>query len=188
MQAHPDAQWMIRTAQNKIQGPYSIDEIRGFIQSGKLTTLDEVCPSGSYWFFLHEAGEVKNLLGVDPPKPLHDADDDVTETEVSTQGQPSTKPKPGTESLADNEEEETTGVVPQSKPRASTLEKTPYHESAASDALEQALQRSQSIDQTGPRWVGKVEALSFWKGFTVFLSILGVVIFLSILRMIKHPH
>ena len=187
-----DTQWMIRTAQNRINGPYSIEEIRTFIKDGNLTTLDEVCPSEGFWFFLHEAVEVEKLLGVSPPVPLHGAEDEVTQTEVVASGTATaTKGRPS-ESLTDSDDVDTGVFVQGGIRRSSTGDhiapnKTPYPESSASASLEQALNRTRDNDP-GISWLQRVELVSFWKILTVFITGLGMVVFLAILRLIRHTH
>lgn len=60
--------WLVRTSLNVIAGPYHKEEICQLIENGKLGPYDEVCESGSYWFFIHEREEVqKRLKNIDLP-------------------------------------------------------------------------------------------------------------------------
>lgn len=73
-------QWLIRTADNWIAGPYPKEQVRKMVLEGKLTLQDEVCPANSYWLFLHEYAEVQKALGIQIPKAA--SADDITETQV----------------------------------------------------------------------------------------------------------
>lgn len=176
---HRPDQWLVRTAQNLVHGPYQKTEICDFIQSGKLTTLDEVCQASHYWFFLHEVFEVRGQLGVNPPLPARNPEDEVTETEVRT----STKIEAAHPSLSDPAESE---ITPTPRP---VMEKH-HQESEASLALRTAIQRTEKLDDASPNavpWISKWENFSFWKVLTMFLVAVAVVLFLSILRLIRHP-
>lgn len=60
--------WMVRKTTNELLGPMTVEEIREWIQSGKLDGEDELCSTGDYWFFVHEGEEVKARLGVEVPQ------------------------------------------------------------------------------------------------------------------------
>jgi hypothetical protein len=79
-------EWLVRTAQNQITGPFSKDVVCKMIQEGKLGIEDEVCPANGYWIYLYEREEVKRQLGIEAPKaPLVRSDEEVTETETATE-------------------------------------------------------------------------------------------------------
>src|SRR5689334_9666342 len=73
-------QWLIRTAQNWIAGPYPQERVRQMILEGKLTLQDEVCLANHYWIHLHEREEVKEQLGVEVPRVGFRSKDEVTAT------------------------------------------------------------------------------------------------------------
>ena len=190
-------QWLVRTSQNLIHGPYSKQEICQFIQGAKLTTLDEVCSSSGYWFFLHEIAEVKSQLGVNPPVPAHHPDDEVTETEVIRASNHLT-------SLADSDDPkdtqpvETTGttimgsaeVGSQMRSAVTAHSAAPAvgaeREKEAAAAVHRAFRRSQEReDGDSPTWIKKFETLSFWKTVTIFLVIVTAALFFSIMRLIR---
>jgi hypothetical protein len=86
-------EWLVRTAQNIIVGPYSKDEVCRLIEDGTLGLYDEVCPANGYWFYLHERNEVLERLGIeisqlqsqaDESEEKHEEDnkDEITETET----------------------------------------------------------------------------------------------------------
>jgi hypothetical protein len=79
----PD-EWLIRTADNQISGPFSRQQIMSMIQSAELTLEDEICGAGNYWIYLHENQEVKAQLGIDVPKTLYKNPQEATLTETET--------------------------------------------------------------------------------------------------------
>jgi hypothetical protein len=74
------AQWLIRTAENVIAGPYEREQVCQLIRDGELNYQDEVCQSNGYWIYLHERDEVLRQLGVEVPKPAAPQGEEVTET------------------------------------------------------------------------------------------------------------
>lgn len=75
-------EWLIRKTDNTILGPYSVDQIRLFIQDKRLHANDEVCPGDGYWFSLIEREEVLRNLGIESPKLLTSEDDEDTQTDT----------------------------------------------------------------------------------------------------------
>ena len=63
-------QWLVRTVDNWITGPFPKEQIQEMILDRRLTSQDEVCSAHGYWISIHEVGEVKQQLGVDVPRPL----------------------------------------------------------------------------------------------------------------------
>ncbi len=79
-------QWLIRTAQNWIAGPYTCEQIRQMISENKLTLQDEVCVANGYWFSIHERDEVFKYLKIEPPRQNTEGmEDEVTETQTDVQ-------------------------------------------------------------------------------------------------------
>lgn len=76
-------QWLIRTSDNWIAGPYPEAQIRQMILNGELTYQDEICSANHYWIYLYEREEVMKQLGIEVPIQGAGAkkDDEVTETE-----------------------------------------------------------------------------------------------------------
>lgn len=79
-------EWLTRTAQNTLAGPFTKQEIIQKVMSGQLALQDEVCRANEYWFYLHEAEEVAKYLGIQVPRPKVEKDAERTNTE--TQGPP----------------------------------------------------------------------------------------------------
>ena len=77
-------QWLVRTSQNVIAGPYPREQILQMIKDRHLRPQDEVCPGNSYWFFLHEAEEVIRFLGAEAIPQTHVEGEEVTETQTQT--------------------------------------------------------------------------------------------------------
>jgi hypothetical protein len=76
-------QWLIRTAQNWIAGPYKADQVRQMILDRKLTLQDEVCSANGYWVYLHEREEILQQLGIEVPPPGGpSSDEEITETQT----------------------------------------------------------------------------------------------------------
>lgn len=82
----PD-EWLVRTTQNVIAGPYTQAQVLALIQDRKLGHHDEVCPASGYWFCLHEQEEVKKLLGIElPPEKSESTGEEITETQTDVDG------------------------------------------------------------------------------------------------------
>lgn len=191
---HPDQspdQWMVRTPQNVLNGPYTQAEIVSLIREGKLSTLDEVCQGNRYWFFLHEAAEVVNQLGTQPPQPPPSPEDEITETEIRTPTGGSSKTKSLTkelnvpaQQLMDYEEEDTGAHLKNGPKRTPETDAT-----EAAQALQRAMQSNRHLeDYSRTDFLKKIEGTSFWKGFTIFLTIVFVVLLISVFRLIQNPH
>lgn len=59
--------WLVRTATNRLTGPMSKDQVIRFVLEGKIGLQDEICFGNGYWFYLHEASELKEQLGIEVP-------------------------------------------------------------------------------------------------------------------------
>lgn len=74
-------QWLVRTTENQILGPYSRDQVCKLITEGELTLDDEVCGANHYWFYLHERDEVAGQLGIEVPQSMYElATEEPTES------------------------------------------------------------------------------------------------------------
>jgi hypothetical protein len=58
-----ESYWLVRTKELFLSRPLTQTDLVKKIEKGDLTPLDEVCPSGGYWFGLHEVEEVRQHLG-----------------------------------------------------------------------------------------------------------------------------
>lgn len=71
-----------------VLGPYVTDQVQDMLRQGLLDADDELCPENSYWFALHEAGEVKRFLGIgrlEFPSPAGDEESTQPDLEVDAQ-------------------------------------------------------------------------------------------------------
>ena len=79
-------EWLTRTANNQILGPFAQSEICHKIERGDLKLQDEVCSANGYWFYLHEAEEVKAQLGIQVPRLRNQgAYDEITQTQTEVE-------------------------------------------------------------------------------------------------------
>jgi hypothetical protein len=85
--------FLIRTKENRISGPFPKDVILERMQSGELREMDEVCPASGYWIYLHERDESMRMLGVALARSedFHEESTE-TDTETVTATQPMTAP------------------------------------------------------------------------------------------------
>lgn len=86
-------QWLVRTHENKISGPFTADEVKARVLSRALALQDELCSSDGYWFFLHEAEELQTQLGVQYPPRAKDREATDTETQTETSGKGTSLPE-----------------------------------------------------------------------------------------------
>ena len=54
--------WLIRHPDLRFERPVTETDLIRLIESGKLGPRDEICKSGSYWFHLQDAQEVRKFL------------------------------------------------------------------------------------------------------------------------------
>ncbi len=75
--------FLIRTKENRISGPFPKEVILERMQSGELREMDEVCPASGYWIYLHERDESIRMLGVALAR-TEDFHEESTETDTET--------------------------------------------------------------------------------------------------------
>ncbi len=73
------SEWLVRTAENLIAGPYTSQQVREFIAEEKINRHDEICPANGYWIYLHEGDELWDQLNIRLPRGGDDAE--ITQTE-----------------------------------------------------------------------------------------------------------
>lgn len=78
-------QWMVRTAQNEVRGPYTREAVVQQIQRGELGPDDEVCQANHYWIYLDEREEVQKQLGIEAPRRDGGRDSMETQSDMRTQ-------------------------------------------------------------------------------------------------------
>lgn len=73
------SEWLVRTAENQIAGPYTAQQVREFIAEEKINRHDEICQANAYWIYLHEGDELWDQLNVRLPRGGEDSE--ITQTE-----------------------------------------------------------------------------------------------------------
>ncbi len=58
-----EPKWMVRTSDNVLAGPYSLEDIKQLAEDRSLLKDDELCHANQYWFYLHDQEEVRTQLG-----------------------------------------------------------------------------------------------------------------------------
>jgi hypothetical protein len=173
-------QWLVRTANNWIAGPYSVDQVCQMVRDGKLVLQDEICLANKYWVYLHEREEVKQLLGIEVPKAHPGSDDEVTETEMVMEDGPTDPgiPMPAEESLTENTAVIHTAALKGLKSNSSSPPKKSTHSKAHSGSQHRSTRSSASsgVGVSNHRLVassqsfhqveimGQMEKPSFWRG------------------------
>jgi hypothetical protein len=155
-------QWLIRTSENWIAGPYSKEQVCQMILDGKLGLQDEVCVSDGFWIYIHEREEVKQFLGIEVPKSkLASDDEEVTQTQSNLEEDDITDP--------DVTQVRTTRPISSSK----VLGKSPGKPLEASVPLRRESRSNPQIEIKGHD-----EKSSLWRGIAwVFVFGSGVLIF-----------
>lgn len=162
--------WLIRTSKNWIVGPYSKTHLCQMILEGKLAPQDEICPGNGYWVFLHERGEIKQLLGIEPPRtprasdlPFSD-DDEITETQ-NLYPEEATDPDLRT---FDSIPEQTAMIsVKKTPPKKAPTKKTPPP--------------LQSVEtKSTPQ-----EPTALWRGLAFVLMVIGILLIYSATHLLK---
>jgi hypothetical protein len=114
-------EWLIRTEDNWIAGPYPAQQICEMILEGRLGVQDEVCAANHYWVYLHEANEIRAQLGVELPRVVESSAEEVTETETAILHEepvPETSPTPSPDEVRSTRVD----LSAISQPRAPTME------------------------------------------------------------------
>lgn len=68
--AHSSNLWLVRTAENWIEGPHPASKVCQMILAGQLKAEDEVCLASGFWIFLSEREEIQRHLGVQVPEQI----------------------------------------------------------------------------------------------------------------------
>lgn len=169
-------QWLVRTAENVIAGPYTRDQIKQLIREARLRSQDEVCQANDFWMELGEHERVSKVFGTEVLRWMAEADEEDTQTETETATQ-KLKEKTKSELLKRATAQEPTGVFttepfdrlpPRKKETRSTSTFPPSHALAAlpENEKEQQVQSMLRIAIlvgvmllvifVGMNWLGKV--------------------------------
>ncbi len=135
-------QWLVRTAQNWIAGPYTRAQVCDLVKQGKLSLQDEVCTANGYWFYLHEREEVLGQLGIEVPRQKKArSDDEITETQTEVLEEDTAPGEKELPELADEayDQTEQTAMIHNRAFRRSQAESI---QKAAGPSISQALQQA----------------------------------------------
>ncbi len=80
-------QWLIRTAENWIAGPYTKEQVCKMVEDRQLGQEDEVCSANGYWIYSNELNEVREQLGIQVPRKVSQHDED-TQTSILNDEEP----------------------------------------------------------------------------------------------------
>lgn len=78
------SEWLVRTSDNIIAGPFTKDQIKSLIMEGKLSHQDEVCEANHYWFTLHDQDEVLEQLDIEISLIEPGSEEENTQTDTYT--------------------------------------------------------------------------------------------------------
>jgi hypothetical protein len=157
-------QWLVRTQQNVIMGPYSREEVREMIQEGSLGLQDEVCQANHYWIYLHEREELIKQLGMEPPA-YQVSDEDVTLTQTETETQLAVTAQEFKD-FTDAPEE--TGV---------------FTRSSAQSGRPQIPLNIPKLEKVFV--IGQLEKVSFWRGVAWALVVLTVILAAVVIALLR---
>jgi hypothetical protein len=155
----PD-EWLIRTHDNQIYGPYTGEVIKNLILDGSLKIEDEVSPANGYWIYLREKEELMKWLEVEVPLDRRGVRNEETDTTLLREKTPTPAPRMeierrATATLGD----ETRAEVPQSEaikrfqPVASRVRKLSPEESSAQVLHVQAVRTETSVAFKAAIWI-----------------------------------
>lgn len=196
-------QWLVRTAQNLVAGPYTKEQVCQLVLQGQLSQDDDICPANGYWIPLHDRDDVFKHLGIHVPSLPGDPDEEITETQSMT-GTIRVDPEAGPDSTQEHEDDsflpeladfstEDTGVfsvemLKERRVRSDLLLCSPavseggLPESIASPPsadLERARQRPKILV------LSSIEKPSIWRGFAWVLILVGAVIAYAVVRLLR---
>jgi hypothetical protein len=203
----PAGQWLIRTADNLVAGPYSRDQVCQLIRDGQLGLQDEVCPANGYWIFLHEREEVKKFLAIEVPKAAGaGGDEEDTETEIAKSDRTDpgvARPAPVAARSAEEgvplpelapqptvtQEEQTAMLSNAALKRFQPKKAAPQKAASPQLKLQRPTAGGVAVAQRSPLPgippLSQVERPSFWKGFA-WLLVAGVALVIyAVLRIIR---
>ena len=123
-------QWLIRTADNWIAGPYTKQQVCEMIRDQKLSAEDEVCPSNGFWFYLSERQEVVKQLGADVGLGPSATVDEVTATGIEDEETDPELKRPG--HVPQQKAQPKSAPSPRSVPQRMSIPATPVVKGEAS--------------------------------------------------------
>lgn len=185
-------QWLVRTANNIIAGPYSREQVVRLIQDGKLGLQDEVCQANHYWIMLHEHQEVLDQLGIHLPRAPRGEDDEVTETQ--TEAIPAGAPAGAS---AQDDISPTPQAPADYEGGTAVLSRGSFRESksAAGSAVTHGAHRSTgapfspgAVTGMGRSHEVHIERPAIWRSFAWLLIVAACLLVVVVLRLLRAPH
>lgn len=178
MNARSD-QWLIRTKENLIAGPYTTEQVRKLVREGQLSNLDELCQANQYWFQLQERDELKKFLGIETPQKnkIDISEEEITETETATLTADVTPPPP-----SDDIPE-----LPQLPPDDDQTRALPSH-TYRKQRIESRRSGTTSVAKrisVSPQLPARLEGISWLRNITWLLIGLAALILYGVLKLIR---
>lgn len=102
-------QWMVRTENNELLGPFSKEEVQKMVTSRQISIESEVCESLGFWFPLSFQELLLERLGVEYPKNDGNSDEALQKTKMLTYEEQEAPTHPGLD--PDSPEVLSTGVI-----------------------------------------------------------------------------
>ncbi len=187
--------WLVRTAKNRISGPYEKQELCRRLEEGQWNLEDEVCPSNGYWIFLHEAEEIRQQLGVELPLRLMPSEEEITETQTETQTETASLVSGGASRLQEGRASEGMALdlsadappVTEDTAQLSNRALREFHSKKKSQAPN-SLQSSFSAEETEAdpsRWKKGIERSLYWYLLVWLLVFAMGLIIVTVLRLLR---
>jgi hypothetical protein len=170
-------QWLVRTASNRIDGPFPREQVIEMIRDGKLGLQDEICQANQYWIYLHEHQEVQRQLGIQMPRnarnPGERGEEEITETQTETETDVATPVASDSPVVLPVLEDYAGGT---------TISRKPISQRPKLDA---APRMSVSVAGTSvPRT--PLERSSVWRVVAWIMALAALAIVISVLRLLKN--
>lgn len=172
-------QWLVRTAGNRIEGPFTREQVIGLIRDRKLGLQDEICQANQYWIFLHEHHEIQRQLGIQIPrtKGVHsgfEGDDETTETQTEV---PLNSPAPEAPKDLHEGYDGHTAVIMRDKPARSP---SPH---PSRNFVPKSAQAISVAGTSVPR--PKIERSSVWRALAWIMVAVAVLIIFAVLKLLR---
>lgn len=185
-------QWLIRTSQNMISGPFTAEQVRKKILDAELKSEDEICQANHFWIFIYETKEVEEQLGIKVPAYVlqNRAKDEDEVTETATEPQtPTLAAKESPDDIPDLPE------IPDDEIHASVMSATAHRDRDTRIRLEERNSNNKtsthsfnsthtSSGSKTSTTVPQIEKLSLWKGVAIALASVAIILVFMIIRVL----
>ena len=168
-------QWLIRTSQNVISGPFTAEQVRKKILDAELKSEDEICQANHFWIFIYETKEVEEQLGIKVPAYVlqNRAQDEDEVTETATEPQtPTLAAKESPDDIPDLPE------IPDDEIHASVMSATAHRDRDSRIHKITSTSSGSKASATAPQ----IEKLSLWKGVAIALASVAIILVFMIIR------